>query len=453
MKNVSFFLRQSERRPIDRILSPFQRFLHAEATGGILLFAATVVALAWANSPWAESYARLWQTTCSVGAGSFGLSKPLLLWINDGLMAVFFFVVGLEIKREVLVGELASSRQAALPVAGAVGGMVAPAAIYFAFNPEGIAARGWGVPMATDIAFSLGVLALLGKRVPLPAKVFLTAFAIVDDIGASVVIAVFYTEDISLLSLGLGGGVFALMLGANRLGIRRPLPYALLGVGLWLAFLKSGVHPTIAGVLGAMAIPARTRIDAESFLRSSKVFLDEFERRGLAGRNVLTSGEQRGALEALETACELAQAPLQRLEHGLHGWVSYVIMPIFALANAGVSLGSGIGAALASPVSLGVVAGLVIGKQLGVTLFAWVAVRLGMAELPGGLSWRHLYALAWLGGIGFTMSLFIASLAFGGDSDVLASAKVGILAGSLVSGVGGWLLFRRAGAARGKEDA
>ena len=436
----------SRKEPIERILSPFQEFLQRSTTGGVLLLVCTAVALIWANSPWADAYGRLWETRLSLGLGGYELlSKSLLHWINDGLMAVFFFVVGLEIKREILVGELSRPRQATLPIAAAIGGMVVPAVVYVGINlldPNQTAMRGWGVPMATDIAFSLGVLALLGDRVPASSKIFLASFAIVDDIGATLVIAIFYTENISVIALALGMVVFALMLVANRLGIRRPLAYAILGFLLWLAFLKSGVHPTIAGVMGAMAIPARTRVDAASFLVNGRRFLHEFESKGLTGSHVLTNIEQRGALQAMEKTCELAQSPLQRLEHSYHSWVAFLIMPIFALANAGVTLSAEAGAAMLSPVAIGIFAGLVLGKQVGITFFAWLGVRLGLASLPTGLNWRHVYAIAWLGGIGFTMSLFITGLAFR-DPGTLISAKIGILTASMVAGFGGWLILRQ----------
>lgn len=446
MKTTSFFLRKSPGRPIDRILSPFQEFLHAEASGGIILLVCTIVALAWANSPWGDSYVSLWETKVGFSIGTYGLSESLLHWINDALMAVFFLVVGLEIKREILVGELAKPRQAALPMAAALGGMIVPAICYFVLNQENPAARGWGVPMATDIAFSLGILALVGKGVPLSAKVFLTAFAIVDDIGASLVIAIFYTEDISVAHLGIGGGFLVLMIITNLAGVRRPLPYFLFGAALWFCFLKSGVHPTIAGILAAMTIPARTRINAKEFVSSTRVFVSEFEKSGLVDEHVLTSKKQSGALEALEHACEMAQTPLQRLEHSHHPWVAFAIMPIFALANAGVSLGAGLGDALTSSISLGIILGLLLGKQLGVTLFAWIAIKAGIAEMPRGLTWRHIYGLSWLGAIGFTMSLFIANLAFN-DAEMLGSAKVGILTASLIAGIGGFLILKGAKAA------
>jgi NhaA family Na+:H+ antiporter len=428
--------------PIRRVLRPFREFARVEASGGIVLLAATSIALLWANSPWAPSYAALWHTPLTVGAGDVGLSMDLHHWINDGLMALFFFVVGLEIKREVLVGELADPRKAALPIAAAVGGMVVPALLYVAVNAGGPGARGWGVPMATDIAFALGVLALLGRRAPLALKVFLTALAIVDDIGAVLVIALFYTAAIAWPALVVGCALLGGLAAANRVGARSPLVYALLGVAVWVAFLRSGVHATIAGVLVAMTIPAWVRLDVPSFAERARTSLDHLVEAAGRGGSVLTDQVQQHALADLATACERAQAPMLRLEHALHPWVSFVVMPVFALANAGVSLGGAVGA-LGHPVSLGVLAGLVVGKQAGITLFAWLAVRGGLAALPAGVTWRHVYGAAWLGGIGFTMSLFVAGLAFG-EGDLLPAAKVGILGASAVAGVVGYLLIRSA---------
>jgi len=430
------------RNAFGQVLLPFQEFVRTEASSGILLIVCTVVALIWANSPWSDSYTNLWQTKLTVDLGGFGLSKSLLLWINDGLMAVFFFVVGLEIKREILSGELSSPRQAALPIAAALGGMLLPAVIYAALNAGGEGSAGWGIPMATDIAFALGVLALLGKRVPLSLKVFLTAVAIVDDIGAVLVIALFYTSQIAWGALAVGGVFLLALIIANRLAIRKPLIYTLLGIGLWVAFLKSGVHATVAGVLLAMTIPARTRINADQFLERGRDLVERFERAGVCGESVLTNRRQRGVLQALENAVQQAETPLQRLEHALHPWVTYAIMPIFALANAGVFLRGDLLSSFTHPVTLGVIAGLVLGKQLGVFLAAWLVVFLGIATRPADITWRHIYGAGWLAGIGFTMSLFVAGLAFG-DSAVLTQAKVGILVASLVAGGIGWLLLRR----------
>ncbi|CAA9555115.1 MAG: Na+/H+ antiporter NhaA type, partial [uncultured Thermomicrobiales bacterium] len=354
----------SEREtPLQRVLYPLTAFMHAEAAGGIVLILCALAALVWANSPWADAYASLWATKITIGP----LSETLLHWINDGLMAVFFFVVGLEIKREVLVGELASPRQAALPIAAALGGMVAPALFYAAVNLGGAGLAGWGIPMATDIAFALGVLALLGRRAPTGLKVFLTALAIVDDLGAVLIIALFYTAAVSWAALGVAAAFLAALVGANRLHVRHPLAYATLGIGLWAAFLASGVHATIAGVLLALTIPARTRVDTGEFFRAAHRVLHDFDRAGEEGADLLTNAGQQAALAELEDLAEGVQTPLQRLEHALHPWVAFVIVPLFALANAGVALGGGLGAALREPVTLGVVAGLLFGKQLGVT--------------------------------------------------------------------------------------
>ena len=434
----------SQKSSIEWILRPFQEFTRLEASAGILLFLCTVVALVWANSPWSDGYFHLWQTKLQVGIGGFLLDKPLILWINDGLMAMFFFVVGLEIKREILVGELSSPKQATLPIAAAIGGMVTPAIIYLVFNGGKAGASGWGIPMATDIAFALGALAILGKRVPVFLKIFLTSVAIVDDIGAVLVIAFFYTSQIYWSNLIVGAAFLAALLATNRAGVRNPLVYAALGIGgLWLAFLMSGVHATIAGVLAAMTIPARARIGKEEFLERGRNLLDEFKDVG-GGGSILTSKQQLEVVEAIESASKLAQTPLQRLEHALHPWVIFGVMPVFALANAGVNLGGGLAALFTNPVALGILFGLVLGKQVGVTLFSWFAVWIGIAILPSGVSWLKIYGVGWLAGIGFTMSLFIAGLAFE-DDEILSVAKLGILTASLIAGVGGWVILRNTG--------
>lgn len=431
--------------PIERLMQPFQRFVHTESSGGLALLGATIVALLWANLEW-PSYHALWETYVRTAFGDWTFSMTLHHLINDGLMVIFFFVVGLEIKRELLVGELASARAAALPIAAAAGGMVVPALLYVAVNPPGtVGAAGWGIPMATDIAFALGILALMGPRVPLGLKVFLAALAIVDDLGAVLVIALFYTSDLNLAALMFAGGVMIALVAMNRLGVTHPGVYATVGLFLWGAFLSSGVHATIAGVLLAMTIPARTRIDTKAFLVSSRKVLDDFDRAGIEGRGVLTNHEQQAAIQALEHNCEAAQAPLQRIEHDLQIWVAFLIIPLFALANAGVQLTGGFASALAEPVTLGIILGLVIGKPVGITLFAFAAVRSGLAVLPGGVDWRAIHGASWLGGIGFTMSLFIGNLAFGEGSELLDSAKIGILAASLIAAIGGWILLRKTG--------
>jgi NhaA family Na+:H+ antiporter len=437
-----------------RVLRPFQQFVRTESASGVVLLACTAAALAWANSPWSESYFHLWERTFTVGFEGLALTKTLHHWINDGLMVVFFFLVGLEIKRELLVGELASPRRAALPIAGAVGGMLVPAALFAALNAGGPGAKGWGIPMATDIAFAIGVLALLGPRVPTALKVFLTALAIVDDMGAVLVIALFYTADISLASLGAAGLVLALLVLCNASGVRHAAVYAVLGVLLWLAVLKSGIHATIAGVLLAMTIPARTRIDEDEFLARGQEALDEFRAASdPVLSSVLTNPRQQEALHRLERHVDEVQAPLLTMEHAHHGIVAFGIMPLFAFANSGVRVTPELLGSLAWSVVLGVLLGLVVGKPLGITLASWLAARARLATVPAGVRWSALHAVSWLGGIGFTMSLFVADLAYGAGP-LLDSAKIGILAASLLAGAVGWVLLRgRAPEEAGTGDA
>ncbi|GIV98128.1 MAG: Na(+)/H(+) antiporter NhaA [Herpetosiphonaceae bacterium] len=430
------------RVPIKYMVRRFNEFVELEAAGGVLLLASTVVALLWANSPWVSSYVNLWQTTMTLQVGAFEISKPLLLWINDGLMAIFFFVVGLEIKREVLIGELATPRQAVLPIAGAIGGMLVPAALYMLINLGGPGATGWAIPMATDIAFALGVLALLGNRVPLSLKIFLTALAIVDDLGAVMVIALFYTAEIAWSYLAMGMGFLLILLLVNRLGVRSLLIYAVLGVGLWVVFLKSGVHATVAGVLLALTIPARARINPHAFVERSRTVLEDFERSTDPDESVLTNEPQQAAIQELEEMCTDVESPLQRLEHALHPWTAFFIMPVFALANAGVAFEANLVEALTQPVTLGIILGLSIGKPLGITLLSWLAVRSGLAVKPEDVSWLQLHGAGWICGIGFTMALFIATLAFGA-TPLLAEAKIGILFASLIAGIVGWILLSR----------
>jgi Na+:H+ antiporter, NhaA family len=401
------------------------------------------VALIGANSPLASQYTAFWHTPFTMGLGSFNLSKELHFWVNDALMAVFFFVVGLEIKREMLAGELASPRQAALPILAALGGVVVPALLYTAVNAGGPGARGWGIPMGTDIAFAIGVMALLGDRVPLGLRVFLTALAIFDDVAAVLIIAVFYTADLAWGPLGITAFCLMAAFAANRMGVRHPLPYALIGAVLWVTVLKSGVHATIAGVLLALMIPSRTAINQQEFLTHGRAVLDHFEKAAKREPfDILSDIEQQTAVDALEDACEKVQPPLHRLEHSLHPWVTFVIMPLFALANAGVSFSGDLGKIVGQPITLGIVIGLLLGKPIGVTFASWLAVRLGLASLPENVSWKHIHGAGWLAGIGFTMSLFITGLAFIGDAQ-LRAAKVGILIASVCAGIiGSVTLFR-----------
>jgi NhaA family Na+:H+ antiporter len=426
--------------PIERLIKPFALFAKQASAGGIVLLACAVIALLWANSPLGEYYFRLWSTPVEVRFGNLiDIDKPLLLWINDGLMAVFFFLVGMEIKRELLVGELRSPRKAMLPMAAAVGGMVVPALIYASLNWGTPEVRGWGIPMATDIAFALGALALLGTRAPLALKVFLTALAIVDDLGAVLVIALFYTENLKVNALLYSLLFWGAMIAMNRLGVRSGLAYFLVSVGMWYFMLKSGVHATVAGVLGAFAIPVRSRIDPELFIVRVREYLNQFD-QPVTERTIILSPEQQSAVEAIEREALRVQSPLQRLEHRLHYFVAFFVMPIFALANAGVALGGEGGLNWTSRVIWGVALGLLIGKPLGIALFSWLAVRLGLAQLPQGINFVHIVGVGFLGGIGFTMALFIAGLAFRGDE--LNYAKLGILAGSALAGAIGFMMLR-----------
>jgi Na+:H+ antiporter, NhaA family len=405
-----------------------------EASGGILLLLCTVGALAWANSPWANSYHALWHTQVRIGAGPITVTESRHDWVNDGLMSIFFFLVGLEIKREILIGELSSLRKAAFPFIAAVGGSAVPALLYLIVAHGGEGNSGWGVPMATDIAFALGVLALLGSRVPVGLKVFVTALAIVDDIFAVLVIAVFYTSHISMLSLELAVAGLSISCFVNWLGIRQPAVYAVISIFVWFAVLKSGVHATIAGVLMAFTIPSQTFIDRGEFLQGSRTLLDEIES---APEH---SAEEHDAIHALESQCEMIQSPLHRIEHRLQPWVSFFIMPLFAFANAGVHILGNIRAAVTNPIVIGVWIGLFVGKPIGITSFAWLATKF-RASIPEGVRWGQLFGASWVCGIGFTMSLFIASLAFA-DEGLLDMAKIGILFASALAGIAGAIILR-----------
>lgn len=415
-----------------------QRFTQLAAAGGVILFICTILALLWANSPWTRSYFHLWETSLSVSVNGWALSEHLREWVNDGLMAIFFFVVGLEIKREVISGELANPRQAALPIAGAVGGMIVPAFIYAIFNAKGAGASGWGIPMATDIAFTLGILTLLGSRIPLSLKVFFTALAIADDLGAILVIAIFYTSQISWISLGIGVIFLAGLVSLNRMRIYSPLPYGILGIGLWLAFLQSGLHPTIAGVLLALTIPTRSPANLRGLLAQTVTLMNSFE-LPVAWRGTIDSRRQ-ATVSTLDTIINRMMSPAERLEHQLNPWSTYLILPIFALANAGLVLNREAFINLTNPVSLGIIMGLVIGKPLGITFFSWLAIRFGWAALPTGITWPQFISASFLAGIGFTMSLFISGSAFA-VSGLLDTAKLAILVASTLSALVGWQLL------------
>lgn len=445
MQRLNSYIRLEDQPIHQRVIGTIVRFIHEEAAGGIVLLAAAVAALVISNSPFGDGFLHFWETHFIIGTRDFNIDKTLHFWVTDALMAVFFFVVGLEIKRSLLLGELSSLRRAALPFFAALGGMVVPAAIYLAFNYEGEAARGWGIPMSTDIAFSLGVLALLGTRAPLSLKVFLAAFAIVDDIGAIIVIAVFFTETINWQALAIGFGLIGTLMAINRLGVRNVIPYFIIAAAVWVSFFGSGVHPTIAGVLVSLTIPLRVRMDPEQFVAQTRQLLDVFERddsrRVRRGTMALTTGIQSRVLDEMEVATKEVESPLQQLEHALHPWVAFVIMPLFAFANAHVIFDSDLVAALTSPVTIGIILGLVIGKPLGVILFAWIAVRFKLATLPRRVNWAQITGVALLGGIGFTMSIFVTGLAFMGP-ELILQAKAGIMIASLIAGVAGYLIVR-----------
>jgi len=422
----------------ERVITPFEEFIHRQSTSGILLMISACLALIVANTGLYDSYKELLHVTLGVHAGDMVFEKSLQHWVNDGLMALFFFLVGLEIKREVLVGELSDPRHAILPVVAAVGGMVFPALIYFGFNYGEPAVNGWGIPMATDIAFAVGVMVLLGKRVPKTLITFLVALAIVDDLGAVTIIALFYTENLNLNMLGLSGLMLVVLILFNLFGIRTPMPYFMVGALLWLFMLKSGVHATLAGVLTALTIPARSKYDPVRFSECIKRLMERFDKNAYPGVSIMKNDEQRAILQTLENSVHLTESPLQRLEHNLHMPVAYLIIPIFAFFNAGIPIEfSALGDSLDNNVTLGVVAGLVIGKLLGVAGVSWVAVKMGIGELPAGTNFKHITGAALFAGIGFTMSIFISELAFASQPDSLLQAKTGVLAASLIAGIAG----------------
>jgi len=430
----------ASKEPIDVVLRPFRRFSQQEAAGGVALFLATLAAFLWANSPFAESYFAYWQGYLEIGAGRFSTSHSIHHWINDGLMAIFFLVMGMEIKRELLVGELKNPRAAMLPILAALGGVMVPAVIFLAVTWGSGATRGWAIPTATDIAFSLGALALLGSRAPVGLKVFLAALAIVDDIVAVLVIAIFYSGDLSAGALISAAIWYAGAWALNVLGVRSPLPYALVGTGLWVSVFASGIHATIAGVLLAFAIPARSKIDALSYAAEVRALIDHFAAHVDPQEKFVHRSEALEALHLVERRTEAVQAPLLRFEHGLHSWVSFVIMPLFALANAGVRV-VGDRPDL-TEAAIGTALGLAAGKPLGVTLFSWIAVQSGVAALPDNVSWRHIHGAGWLAGIGFTMALFVGELAFK-EGPTLAAVKLAILGASALAGTVGAIVILR----------
>lgn len=427
--------------PIERILAPVDNILKNKPISGILLFLSVVAAMIWINSDFSHSYHELWETHFKIGFNDYLIDKNLHHWINDGLMAIFFFVIGLEIKREVMAGDLSSWKKASLPAAAAVGGMLFPALIFTLFNQGTPTASGWGVPMATDIAFILGVLSLLGNRVPVSLKIFLTALAIVDDLGAVLVIAFFYTNDLAILSLEYGAAFLIILAVANWLGVRNTGFYAIIGIcGVWVAFLFSGIHATIAGVLIAMTIPSKTKLNRFGFITRVNILLNKLGKTKENDDSYL-SDEQHEIIEDIKEERSKVEPPLQKLEHALNPFVSFVVLPLFALANAGVEFHSGMGANLTNQVSLGIILGLVLGKFLGIVSFSALFVKLNISELPKGVSWGMLSGGAIMAGIGFTMSIFISELAFS-DEEVRAQAKMAILIASVLGGIIGMTLIQ-----------
>ena len=425
-----------------KVSTPFEEFLHAQTTTGLILMVMTILALILANSSLYEAYAHFFHINIDFNVGSWTLSHSLHHWINDGLMAIFFFLIGLEIKREITAGELSNIKVALLPILAAIGGMVFPALIYTSINYGQEGAAGWGIPMATDIAFAISALVLLGKRVPAALVTFLVALAIVDDLGAVLVIAIFYTETINILALSLAGLMFIIMIIFNRFGIHMILPYFIVGIFMWFFMLESGVHATIAGVLAALAIPSTPKRVPSSFSRDTKHLLEEYEKYPVT-ENYKIHEEQKKILTNIKDKIDEVGTPASRLEHSLHLPVALLVIPIFALANAGIKIDfNSIGSTILEPVSLGIILGLIFGKVIGIFGVSWLAVKLKIAQLPKDSSLSQVFGVAFLGGIGFTMSIFVADLAFVSNPELIFQAKVGILSASLFSGLFGYFWLK-----------
>ncbi|HOY86492.1 MAG: Na+/H+ antiporter NhaA [Methylotenera sp.] len=431
-------------RAFKRVLTPFEEFIHHQTTSGLLLMGAAIIALFLANGSLAEAYQHFIHTPVKVAIGDWGIDMSLHHWVNDALMALFFFVVGMELKREIMAGELSDIRQAALPIVAAIGGMVVPALIYIAFNHEGAAMHGWGIPMATDIAFAVGALALLANRVPKALITFLVALAIADDLGAVLVIALFYTNELSLFWLAVSAAFFAVLLTFNFAGIRNAIPYFVIAVILWYALLQSGVHATLAGVLGAFSVPARSKYDPNLFADRINELIDRYIASRKKDDSPLTNKKLYTVVQNLEESVNGVQTPLQRLEHIWHLPVAFIVIPIFAIFNAGIPIQfNSLSDTLTHPVMLGVAFGLFFGKFIGITGACWLALKFGIGQLPTGTRFSQIAAVSILGGIGFTMSIFIAELGFMGQPENLLMAKTGVLLASLLAGVIGyiWLWF------------
>lgn len=423
------------------IKEPLNKFIKLETSSSIILFIATVSALVIANSPLSKSYLDFWNNYITISLPGFELSKPVLKWINDGLMAVFFFLIGLEIKREIVSGELSDFKKASLPILAAFGGMLFPALIFTVLNHGEPGSQGWGISIATDIAFSLGILQLLGKRVPLSLKIFLMAFAIIDDLGAVLVIALFYSSNLVWIYIGIGIIIVIALMILSAKGYYSKYFFFLMGAIVWVLFLKSGIHATIAGVLLALTIPLKRKINTKSFYNDAKGALDMFlaDCSKVTDETKILTKNQLAAIDELEDISEKTAPPLQYLEHSLHGWVSYVIMPLFAFANAGVvfSVSGDFNFSLSSNIAIA----LVVGKALGIFSVSFLAIKLKISELPKNVTYKMLAGISILGGLGFTMSLFINNLAFT-DQRMIDSAKMGVLIGSLIAGTLGYIVLK-----------
>ncbi len=420
-------------------LPPFQKFIKIESFSGILLLFATLLALVWANSPFGDSYRELWQYEIGIITETFEFQKPLILWINDGLMAVFFFLIGLEIKRELMIGELNTPKKIAFPLVGAIGGMLVPVVFFLVLNQNPDTAKGWGIPMATDIAFSLAVLNVLGKRVPLSLKIFLTAFAIVDDIGAVLVIALFYSGSINMTLLLIALGLLAGLYAFSYKGFYSPFIMFIFGTVIWFLFLQAGIHPTVAGILMAFSVPIRQKIDTSMFLEQLENVYNDIKTSSILPTPIL-SNEQIENIDDLQDWTSKFQSPLQKLERSLHGWVAYFIIPIFALANAGVLIDSSID--LDTALVINIIICLILGKGIGVSSLVMIAKKFKIIEVPSEITFKDILGVSFLAGIGFTMAIFIASLAFASTPQYIDSAKVGILVGSFISAIIGFFILR-----------
>ena len=461
-KNVlsKFTIRKGEvfQAPLEnalgRLVTPFEEFIHRQSSSGLLLMACAVIALVIANSPWQEAYKHILHLPVSYNFGDWSLSMSFHHWINDGLMAIFFLLVGLELKREFLVGELSELKHAVLPVMAAIGGMVVPAVIYAALNGGTEAGRGWGIPMATDIAFAVGCIAILGNRVPRAVVTFLVALAIVDDLGAILVIAIWYTESVNMTAMIAAIILVGVLWLLKFAGVRRSPLYIFVGILLWYALYVTGVHATLAGVITAMAIPARPKYDPVAFSTFVKDIIRSFDRCFRPGDKIIANDALRARVSALDNGIHLVQSPLQRMETRLHTPVAFIVVPIFALANAGIPVDSFTSpTAVFNPLTLGVIAGLVFGKLIGIVGATWIGWKLGLGSLPKGATFHHIIGVALLGGIGFTMSIFIAELAFAGRAEMLIQAKAGVLLASLIAGIAGFMVLRRAPIEVATEDS